>query len=151
MGEIPQGTDTFRSQANGAWVEGVPLNGCKLATNNAVQRGRIAFDINALHKDARPTFHDEIDVERAGFVIAGDTGRHANKVETLLQGQQFEPFDGRINRLGRIGFTLANANFVLELIRVHVGQIRRRRQRTKTELLPLLNAKRQKETVPLGA
>ena len=101
--------DAFGGLANFARVKGIALGAAEFPAHNAVQRGRVALDINAFNKNTWAAHQRKLNIQGAVAVIAGYTWIDAHKIQPLAERQIFHPRDGILNHCRGIGHARADA------------------------------------------
>ena len=139
--------DALGGLADLSRVERVALDRVELTTDHAVQRGRVALDVDTFDKDTFTTRHNEFDVQGQIAVVAGHARVNTDEIHALLHGQTFQTgkvvfHDGR--RIGLAGFDVQGVQID---IGVDLRQIAADRDLTECELLTFLDVKGDQERI----
>ncbi len=139
VGKETQRANAFRTLADFARIERIALRHAELPPHHAVESGRVAFDVDALDKDARAAGQLEIDIERQVAVVARHPRLHSNEIKPFADRQTLEPGDLVVDLVGRIDPAGAQADGVLEGGDIDLGQVRGHGDAPEPELLAFLH------------
>ena len=135
----PQRLDAFGGLGNLTRVQRIAFDSAELAAHNGIQRGCVAFNINAFHKDARAFDNRKGHIHSACTLVARHARFDRDKVQTLFQRQRFQRLDIALNDGGRIGHARAQAAQFVVVGRINAFDFRDRFDLTHGEALAFGN------------